>query len=243
MRVLYASIVLGIAAIICFLIFGSAFKYKTKSTETIVVTGLAEKDFISDLIVWNGSYSRKSLDLKSAYASLKQDENVIRQYLKGKGIADSQMVFSAVEIIKEFNYRTDANGNSMGQEFSGYNLTQRVRVESSDVDKLEKISREVTELIESNIEFNSSPPLYYYSKLSNIKIDLLSKASEDAKERAESIARSSGSSLGGLKKATMGIFQITGKNSNEDYSYGGTFNTRDKAKTGSITIRMEFIVD
>ncbi len=243
MKFLPVAIVLGVALIISFWIAGASFKYKSRSTETIVVTGLAEKDFVSDLIVWNGSYSRKSLDLKSAYASLKQDENIIRQYLKRKGVPDTGMVFSAVDINKEFNNRYDGNGNNLGQEFSGYNLFQRVRVESTDVDKLEKISREVTELIESNIEFNSQPPVYYYSKLSDIKIDLLSKASEDAKERAQSIAKSSGSSLGNLKKATMGIFQITGKNSNEDYSYGGTFNTRDKAKTGSITIRMEFLVD
>ena len=95
-------------------------------------------------------------------------------------------------------------------------------------------------MIETGIELNSSPPLYYYSKLSDIKIDLLGKASKDAKLRAESIASNAGASLGGLKKATMGVFQITGKNSNEDYSYGGAFNTSEKNKTGSITIRMEF---
>ncbi|HEX8333940.1 MAG TPA: SIMPL domain-containing protein [Segetibacter sp.] len=243
MRILYAAVVLGIAAIICFLIFGSAFRYKSKSTETIVVTGLAERDFVSDLIVWNGSYSRKSLDLKGAYASLKQDENLIRQYLIGKGISNAEMVFSSVVINKEFNNRSDMNGNNLGQEFTGYNLIQSVRVESKDVNKVEKISREVTELIESSIEFNSSPPLYYYSKLADIKIDLLAKASADAKSRAETIAKNSGSSLGELKKANMGIFQITGKNSNEDYSYGGTFNTMDKNKTGSITIKMEFAAD
>lgn len=243
MRFLYPAVVLGIAAIICFIIFGSAFRYKSKSNETIVVTGLAEKDFISDLIVWNGSYSRKSLDLKGAYASLKEDENIIRQYLNSKGISNAEMVFSSVEIIKEFNNRSDMNGNNLGQEFTGYNLIQRVRVESKEVDKVEKISREVTELIETSIELNSLPPMYYYSKLSDIKIDLLAKASADAKSRAETIAKHSGSSLGKLKKANMGIFQITGKNSNEDYSYGGTFNTIDKNKTGSITIKMEFAAD
>ena len=84
MRILYAAIVLGICGIIAFWIAGNAFKYKSKSTETIVVTGLAEKDFTSNLIVWNGSYSRKTMDLKSAYAAVKQDENAIRQYLKSK---------------------------------------------------------------------------------------------------------------------------------------------------------------
>jgi Uncharacterized protein conserved in bacteria len=243
MRVLYASLILGLSLIIAFWVAGAAFKYKSKSMETIVVTGLAEKDFISDLVVWNGSYSRKSMDLKSAYASVKQDENTIRQYLKTKGIAENEMIFSSVVISKEFENRTDENGKQTTQVFSGYNLTQTVKVESGNVDKIEKISREVTELIESGIEFNSSPPLYYNTKLSEVKMDLLARASADARLRAETIAKNSGSSLGKLRKASMGIFQITGKNSNEDYSYGGTFNTSSRNKTGSITIRMEFAVD
>ena len=74
-------------------------------------------------------------------------------------------------------------------------------------------------------------------------MDLLAKASADGKQRAEIIAKNAGSSLGKLKNANLGIFQITGKNTDEDYSYGGTFNTSSVNKTGSITIRMEFAVD
>ena len=242
-RIIGAAAIIGLALIIAFWVAGSSVKYRSKSAETIVVTGLAEKDFVSDLIVWNGTYSRKSMDLKSAYSSLKQDENTIRQYLKGKGIAEAETVFSSVVINKEFNNRTDENGRQLSQEFTGYNLSQTVKVESNDVNKVDRISREATELIETGIELNSSPPSYYYSKLSDIKIDLLGKASADAKNRAESIAKNAGCNLGKLRKANMGVFQITGKNSNENYSYGGAFNTSEKNKTGSITIKMEFATD
>jgi hypothetical protein len=71
----------------------------------------------------------------------------------------------------------------------------------------------------------------------------LAKARADAKDRAETIAKNSGSDLGKIKKATMGVFQITGQNSNEDYSYGGAFNTSSKSKTASITIRVDYAVD
>lgn len=64
MKILIASAILGLAAVIAIWVAGSAIKYRSKSTETIVVTGLAEKDFFSDLIVCNGSYSRKSLPSK-----------------------------------------------------------------------------------------------------------------------------------------------------------------------------------
>ncbi|MEO8820242.1 MAG: SIMPL domain-containing protein [Ginsengibacter sp.] len=242
MRLIFASII-GIAFIIGLFLLGQAYKYRSTSKETIMVTGSADKDFVSDLIVWKGSYSRKSMDLKSAYAQLKEDENVVRNYLLGKGIQASEMVFSSVNIVKEFNYPLDANGRSLGQQFSGYNLTQTARIESPNVDKIDAISREATELIQQGIEFNSMAPLFYYTKLTEIKMDLLAKASADGKKRAEIIANNSGSSLGKLKTANLGVFQITGKNTDEDYSYGGTFNTSSRNKTGSITIRMEFAVN
>ncbi len=242
MRILSAAII-GIAFIIGLFIVGKAYKYRSTSKETITVTGSAEKDFVSDLIVWKGSYSRKSMDLKSAYAQLKDDESVVKKYLLSKGVQEDEMVFSSITIVKEFNYPIDANGRSLGQQFSGYNLTQNVRTESPNVDKINAISREATELIQKGIEFNSMPPLFYYTKLTEIKMDLLAKASADGKKRAEIIATNSGSSLGKLNKANLGVFQITGKNTDEDYSYGGTFNTSSRNKTGSITIRMEFAVD
>ena len=238
-----SALIIGIAAIISVLLLSNAYKYKFKSQETISVVGLAETDFTSDLIVWEGSFSRKSMELREAYAALKVDENEIRTYLKGQGIPDSSIIFTAVDITKEVTHVYDKAGNIAGSNFAGYTLTQKVKIESMNIDKVEKLSREVTGLIEKGIEFNSSTPLYFYTKLAGLKMDLLAKASADAKERAETIAKSAGSSLGSVQKATMGVFQITGKNKNEDFSYGGSFNTEDKFKTASVTIRMEYKVN
>src|ERR1700747_3392584 len=103
MKNFLAALTIGIAVIVSSWLASSAFKYKSKAMETIVVTGLAEKDFGSDLIVWNASYSRKSMDLKVAYAQVKQDENSIRSYLTGKGIDNNSIIFSSVNINKEFS--------------------------------------------------------------------------------------------------------------------------------------------
>ncbi len=234
--------IIAIAIIIGVWILGSAYTYKFKSLENITVTGLAEKDFASDQIVWTGNYSRKMMDLKSAYALLKTDEAGIRNYLQAKGLKPQELVFSAVAIDKDFTNKFDADGKQIGSEFTGYVLKQNVTVDSKDIERVERISREVTELIERGIEFNSSSPSYFYSKLSELKIDLLAKASADAKQRAETIAKNAGSSLGKIKSASMGVFQITGKNSNEDFSYGGVFNTSSKNKTASITVKVDFAV-
>jgi hypothetical protein len=238
-----SAIIIGLSFIVGLFFIGRAYQSRAKALETIKVTGSADKDFVSDLIVWKGFYSRKSMDLKAAYAQVKQDEINVRAYLKEKGVLDSEMVFSSISLTREYNYPTDINGRSLGQQFTGYNLTQDVRIESNAVNKIDQISREATELIQKGIEFNSNPPMFYYTKLTEIKMDLLAKASADGKERAEIIAKNAGSSLGKLKNANLGVFQITGKNTNEDFSYGGTFNTSSKNKTGSITIRMEFAVN
>lgn len=237
-----SSLIIALAVIISVVLLSNAYKYKFKAQETVSVVGLAEVDFTSDLIVWEGSFSRKSMELREAYNALKNDENEIRAYLRGKGIPDSAIIFTAVDINKEVTHIYDRAGNIAGSNFAGYTLTQKVKIESMEIDKVEKLSREVTGLIEKGIEFNSSTPLYFYTKLAGLKMDLLAKASADAKERAETIARSAGTGLGGLQKANMGVFQITGKNKNEDFSYGGSFNTEDKFKTASVTIRMEYLL-
>lgn len=240
MKSALAVAIAAVGLIIAALFIGNAYKYKFRATENISVTGAAEKDFVSDQIVWTGNYSRKMLDLKSAYSLLKEDEAKIKSYLVNKGLTEGEMVFSAISIDKDFAYRYDESGRQIGSDFTGYNLKQNVTVDSKNIEKVEKISREVTELIESGIEFNSSAPSYYYTKLSELKIDLLAKATADAKLRAETIAKNSGSSLGATRKASMGVFQITGQNTNEDYSYGGVFNTSSKNKTASITVKMEY---
>jgi hypothetical protein len=239
MRNQITAIIVALGLVATALIVSQAYKYRFRSAEGIQVVGLAEVDFTSDLIVWEGTFQRKSMNLRDAYASLKSDETSIRDYLKRKGIPDSSVIITAVNLQKEYDQAYDTRG-TMSQVFSGYKLSQSVKIESQDIPKIEALSREVTELIEKGIELNSSDPLYFYTKLASLKMDLLSKASADAKQRAETIAQSVQGSLGKLKKATMGVFQITGKNSNEDFSYGGSFNTKDKFKTASITIRMEY---
>lgn len=240
MKSIIAVLIGALGLIVAFFVLGNAYKYRFTSTENISVTGLAERDFTSDQIVWSGGYTRKNLDLKTAFTLLKSDEAAVRSYLSGKGVKESEMVFSAVSIDKQFAERYNDEGRVIGSEFTGYKLSQSVDVDSRDIDKVEKLSREVTGLIEQGIEFSSNSPSYYYSKLSELKIDLLAKASADARLRAETIAKNAGSSLGSVRSASMGVFQITGKNSDEDYSYGGVFNKSSRDKTASITIRMEF---
>ncbi len=243
MRSILPTIIIAVAIILSIIIAANALKFRTKSDEVIVVTGLAEKDFVADQVVWKGTFHRQGMVLKDVYNLLKMDEAQIRKYVNDKQIPDSSIVFSSVDVQRNYETRYDDNGRVAGSAFNGYNLTGTVTVDSKKITDVAKLSREITGLLEQGIELNSIPPSYYYSRLNELKIDLLANAAKDAKQRAESIAENSGADLGKIKKATMGVFQITGKNLNEDYSYGGAFNTTSKEKTASITLRVEYRVN
>jgi hypothetical protein len=238
-----SAIIFAIAICIVAWMLSSTWRKTHETKETIKVTGLAEKNFVSDLIVWSGFFSRKMKSMQEAFATLKKDADAIQEYLVSKGINPKEMVFSAVNINKEFKNTYDKDGRITNSYFDGYTLTQNLEIESKEVDKVESISREVTELINSGIEFNSSEPRYYYTKLAELKLEMLAAATSDAKNRAERIAKNSGGSLGSLRNASMGIFQITAQNSSEEFSYGGNFNTSSKNKTASITAKLEFGID
>src|ERR1035438_20010 len=242
MKSLTNTIVISFAIIItASILAGGWVKSHKKLNNTIYVTGLAARDFQSDLIVWNCSFSRKSMSIKDAYKLLKKDADNIKSYLLKKGVNEKELVLTSVNIHRDF--RTEVTGNIKNQVFDGFSLTQDVKIESKDVAKIENVSREVTELIDLDIELNSSEPIYLYTKLAELKIEMIAKATQDARTRAEQIAINAGSKLTDLKTANMGVFQITGQNSAEEFSYGGTFNTSSKYKTASITVRLEFGID
>lgn len=236
-------IIIAVAVIISALLFSNAFQNRNQHNDTISVTGSGSKNFVSDLIVWRGSFSKKSFALKEAYAALDSDREIIKKYLVSKGLQESDLVFSAVAINKDFETTYDANENIRQQLFTGFTLTQNVQVESKAVDKVEAISREVTELINSGVEFYSNPPEYYYTKMAALKIEMIAEATKDANARAKSIAENADSDLGKLKKSEMGVFQIIAQNSSEDYSWGGSFNTSAKKKSANITVKLMYQVD
>lgn len=152
------------------------------------------------------------------------------------------MLFSSINTNKDYINTTSKEG-VYNQVFDGYTLTQNVKIESSDIDKVERVAREITELIDQNIGLTSLEPEYLYTKLSELKIEMIAQATADAKSRAEQIAQKAGSKIGTLKSATMGIFQITAQNSAEEYSGGGAYNTTSRQKTASITVKLQFGIE
>ena len=235
-----SSIVFAIAIIVASVVIGHAYLNRSKTKGTISTTGLGQADFTSDLIVWEATFSEENFFLQQAYADLEKDKKTILKYLISKGIEQKQIIFNAVRTNKKTRNNYNDKGDYIGADFIAYSLSQTVQITSKNVEKVEKVSREITELLNKGVSLYSNQPRYYYTKLDDLKIEMISRATENARIRAENIASNSGANLGELISARMGIFQITGQNSNEDYSWGGAYNTSSKEKNASITMKLTY---
>lgn len=221
-------------------LFASAWRTTHASHRSVTVTGHGQKDFRSDLIVWNAVFSRQAPTLAEANRFIRADIADVKKFLLGSGIEEKEITFSTVKVNREYGTVYNKEGNVTGSEFRGFILVQEVSVQSRDLEKVEKMTGSVSDLIEKGIEFSAQEPDYFFTHLQDLKIELLKQATADGLERARTIADNAGSSVGTLRNAGMGVFQITGQNSNEDYSWGGSFNTKSKDKTASITVKLEF---
>lgn len=241
-KIIIAAI-LGVCFTLAFVFVGSYIYKSKKPAKTVSVIGLAEKDFTSDLIVWDFSFNSQDMNQKTAYAEVKNQSKIVKEFLASKGIDDSETLFRAINTEKEYDYYYDKDAERSFSKFAGYKITQSVRIESSDVEKVEEVYREISELLDKGVDVDASSPDYYYTKLADLKIEMLAEASEDAKTRAETIVKNAGGRIKGLQSANMGVFQITAPNSSdEDYSWGGTFNTSSKAKRASINMRLTYLL-
>lgn len=242
-------LLIGAAIIITALILGSAFKNRNATQDSISVIGLGTRDFVSDEIYWSGTFSSKAAAVKDAYNIIIADKEKVKAFFIAKGFKPSEFSFGGVSFEKSFRTVTIESKDETKTErvFDGYTATQSISFTSKKdaalMKKIENVMDQTSELINSGIEFNADKVQYTYSDLPSLKHNLIEKASQDAKERAQKIVNTADGHLGKLKAASMGVFQITGKGSVEEDSYGGNNDTYSKDKTARITVRLEYILD
>lgn len=234
-----AAVVLALGLMFSSLIFGWFFAKSRKSEEMITVTGSARKRIKSDLVVWTATVTYQAPTLAESYRSLSESVPRVKQYLISKGIPENEITVSSISTTTL--RKTDQNYQE-SSEITGYSLRQQLEVRSTDVDKIARIAREATELINQGILIESNAPQYLYTKIGDLKIEMLGEAAKDAKTRAERIAASTGNSIGTVRSAKMGVMQITAADSTE-VSDMGISDTSSIDKDITAVVNIGFAVD
>lgn len=233
------GVALAVGLVISSLIFGWFYSNAKKGDEAITVTGSAKKRIKSDLVVWSAGVTTQSASVSEAYKQLSGDIPRIKEYLLSKGVPEVEMTVSSITTMPQ--KRTDSNGNETS-EVTGYTLTQKIEVRSTEVDKIARVSREATELLNQGIMIESSSPEYYFTGIGDLKVEMLGEAARDAKERAEKIAGSTGNSIGAVRSARMGVLQITPPDSTE-VSDAGMYSTTTIDKDITAVVNISFGVN
>jgi hypothetical protein len=224
--------VLGVGLVVAALVFGIFFYNSRASDDTIAVVGAATKRFTSDIVKWRITLSRDTGldDVGSGYPRIREDLAFLRALLADKAISESDITVQPINM----NSRYGREGGVVG-----YQLMQSVFVITSKIDVIEDLALNPSVLTEKGAVLQNSSLEYFYSKLADIKTELLAEAAKDARRRAEEIARSSDMSLGSVVSLRSGVFQITEPFSTEVSDYG-MYNTQTKQKDITVTVRASF---
>ncbi len=209
---------------------------KVKNSQFITAKGSTRKNVKSDLVVWKGSFTTEAPTLLEAQQKLKANAVKVGQFLTGNSVTN--YVFKPIGIEELKASIKDADGWRQ-ERATGYRLTQSVRVESSDVDRLAQL--DTTPLVEQGVLFTTEPPQFLYTKVAEEKIEMLADATKDARARAEQIAAQGSRSIANLHDAEMGVFQITPLHET-DTSSGGENDTSSLDKTITAVVSATFLL-
>jgi uncharacterized protein len=192
--------------------------HRVKNDTTIQVTGSAKRRISSDLVIWTSKVSARGDKLAPTYKTLATATTRVVAYLEKKGLPKGKIKVNSM-VTKTLHPHTK-DGQTIEEQVSGYELTQTIEVRSSEVAKIEEIANASTELIDEGLEFESMAPEFHYTKIADLKIQMLAEAARDSRVRAEQIATSTNAKLGALRSARMGVIQINGADSTETSDEG-----------------------
>jgi uncharacterized protein len=198
-------------------------------------------------MIWRTSVVTEGPSVSDPYARLTRDVEKVRTFLIAQGLPEHQVVVSAVETTtirssQRQGPQSDNGGPDIRGSVAGYHLKQSLEIRSSEIDKLTDVSRRVTQLIHQGILLESEKPQYLYTKLSETKVVILAEAARDAKDRAKQIAASTGSTVGDLRSAEMGVLQITAADSNDVTGFGVN-DTESLEKDITAVVHVTFAVN
>jgi len=104
---------------------------------------------------------------------------------------------------------------------------------------VEKLALNPNVFLKEGISFKESNLNFFSTKTEQLKKALLSKASINARERAEEIVTDTDMKIDKLISARAGVFQITEPYSTDVSSYG-VYNANSRHKTIKVTVSSVF---
>ncbi len=198
------GVVISIGVIISTWLVTDVIRDVRLSHQIIKVRGYAEKNVVSDLAIWGVDTTTRAKDIVEGYAVIEKNQMEISTFLRTNGIKDDDIKLFSVSITE----KKKKKGYQETNETDHFLMTKRFEIRSDDVNKISDLCTKIDGLIKKGVELDSESPRFYYSKVNDLKSELLTEATKDARNRARMLAEGSGVKLGFLRAARQGRFSI-----------------------------------
>ena len=206
--------------------------------DSITVTGASTERIRSDAVDWWVDVGVSAPSQQQAYKALQPLVQRTRAFLRKAGVKAEEMELAAVRSDSS-EVRDPRTGTLVSLTWTS---RQMVKVNSRDVDRIQRVAGQVGALIGEGVPLTINPPAYTFTRLAEKRVEMLAKATRDARDRAVAIAREAGSSIGPITNADTGSFQITVPDST-DINNSGSYDTstinKDITAVMAVTFRVE----
>lgn len=215
-------VILVCGLLICFslvsmakIVASAAISIKQKGS--VQVKGFATQQITSNLGIFEARIQASNADLKLAYDQLAADKSKVGAFLKKNNVEEALVGWGPVNI--EEKYVVNESGHTLNQVYE-YIVTQSFKFQTSNVAQVQTLSAAISELLKDGVRLTTFAPVYLYTDLENLKIEMIGNATENAKKRARIISEKGRFRLGNISQVRVGVFQITPLNSNDVSDYG-----------------------
>lgn len=229
----FQTLIVGIIVVLGILI-GTKLVTTAMSQNVITVTGSAYEIVKSDSGTLEFEINVKKPTKQEAYKTMQQQLEKVKEYLNNKNIKEIE----TKALNGYYSYKRNINGYDTGI-VDYYSMSQPVKINADDVELIKEISTDISSLVNEGIDINVYNPQYNYSKLGDLKVSLLEKASVDAKNRATAMLKPTHNHISKISSVRMGVYQITPVDST-DVSDGGINDTSSIMKKVTAVANVSF---
>ncbi len=196
----------GTLAIAASWVLGSQIAGLKLADRTVTVRGAAEMPVTADLATWNLGLSASGDDLAGAQRELTSGIADIKTFLKKYNVSGTDIDNQNVSV-------SDARANQYAQATGPrFTITGGVIVRTTNLDGAQKAKNALGDLVGKGVILtNSWGPNYAFTKLSEAKLELVSKATQEARKAANQFAADSGVRLGTIRSARQGSVEVLGR--------------------------------
>lgn len=210
-RATVPAVILALGIALGGLLVGMGFARGREANRFVTVKGISEREAKADLAIWPLRLVAADNDLARAHASIQRSVDQILAFLV------TQQIDTADVALQDFSV-SDAYANQYGggeRASTRYVIKQTVVVRSTKPDLVAAASQRVGTLVNAGVVLSSGAeygpsagPTFVFTKLNELKPPMIAEATSRAREAAAQFARDSRSSLGGIRQANQGVFEI-----------------------------------